>query len=105
MTTPARSGTKTPIERNASVNTATFLKSTIGACTMKRSMTFRLDADLLEQARRSADADNRSLTNYIETAIRRALNPQPPVMPGNPSRGTPDQPSRHKKTKELIRDH
>jgi len=69
-------------------------------------MTFRLDADLLERARRSADADNRSLTNYVETAIRRALDPQPPGRPGNPSRGTPDQPSRpNKKTKELFRDH
>ncbi len=42
---------------------------------MKKPVTFRMDADLLERARRLADADNRSLTNYIETALRRAIEP------------------------------
>jgi predicted transcriptional regulator len=40
---------------------------------MKKAVTFRIDPDLLERARRLADADNRSLTNYVETALRRAI--------------------------------
>jgi len=40
---------------------------------MKKPVTFRMDPALIERARRLADADNRSLTNYVETALRRAI--------------------------------
>lgn len=40
---------------------------------MRKPVTFRFDSELLERARRHASADNRSLTNYVETAVRRAL--------------------------------
>jgi predicted transcriptional regulator len=37
---------------------------------MKKAVTFRFDPDLLERARRSAQADNRTLTNFVETALK-----------------------------------
>lgn len=40
---------------------------------MRKPVTFRFDRELLERARRHASADNRSLTNYVETAVLRAL--------------------------------
>jgi predicted HicB family RNase H-like nuclease len=40
---------------------------------MRKPVTFRFDPDLLERARKCANADNRSLTNYVETAVLRAL--------------------------------
>jgi predicted HicB family RNase H-like nuclease len=40
---------------------------------MKKPITFRFDPELLECARRSAEADHRSLTNFVETALRRAI--------------------------------
>jgi len=40
---------------------------------MKKPVTFRMDPALIERARCLADADNRSLTNYVETALRRAI--------------------------------
>ncbi len=40
---------------------------------MRKPVTFRFDCELLERARQHASADNRSLTNYVETAVLRAL--------------------------------
>jgi hypothetical protein len=40
---------------------------------MKKPVTFRFDNDLLERARRRASAENRSLTNFVETALLRVL--------------------------------
>ena len=40
---------------------------------MRKPVTFRFDCALLEHARLRAVADNRSLTNFVETAVRRAL--------------------------------
>jgi len=40
---------------------------------MRKSMTIRLDPEILEQARKHAAAENRTLTNYIETLLRRDL--------------------------------
>jgi hypothetical protein len=37
---------------------------------MKKPVTFRLDQELLEKARRTAQADNRTLTNFVETVLR-----------------------------------
>jgi hypothetical protein len=36
---------------------------------MKKLVTFRLDGGLLEMARWAAAADNRTLTNFVETAL------------------------------------
>jgi hypothetical protein len=37
---------------------------------MKKPVTFRIDQTLLEQARRSAQAENRTLTNFVETLLK-----------------------------------
>jgi predicted HicB family RNase H-like nuclease len=39
----------------------------------KTPVTVRLNPDLLEKVRASAAKDNRSLTNYIETALRQRV--------------------------------
>jgi hypothetical protein len=49
---------------------------------VKKLVTFRLDHDLLERARRCASADNRTLTNYVETAILRFVAQSPDVPAG-----------------------
>jgi hypothetical protein len=41
---------------------------------MRQSMTIRLDQDLLNQAKAFAGAENRTLTNYIETLIKRDVS-------------------------------
>jgi hypothetical protein len=43
---------------------------------MKKAIAFRLDVELLELARASARADNRTLTNFVETALRQAVSGQ-----------------------------
>jgi predicted HicB family RNase H-like nuclease len=40
----------------------------------KTPVTVRLNPDLLEMVRASAAKDNRSLTNYIETALRQRIS-------------------------------
>lgn len=40
---------------------------------MKKLVTFRLDPDLLERARRVARSENRSLTNFVETVLMRSI--------------------------------
>jgi predicted HicB family RNase H-like nuclease len=40
----------------------------------KTPVTVRLNPDLLEKVRASAAKDNRSLTNYIETALRQRVS-------------------------------
>lgn len=40
---------------------------------MRKAVTFRFERDLIDRARQRAIADNRSLTNYVETAVLRAL--------------------------------
>jgi predicted HicB family RNase H-like nuclease len=37
---------------------------------VKKAVTFRIDPDLLERARQAAEAENRTLTNFIETVLR-----------------------------------
>jgi hypothetical protein len=41
---------------------------------LKTPVTVRLNPDLLAEVRQSAARDNRSLTNYIETALRERIN-------------------------------
>ena len=40
---------------------------------MRQSVTMRLDPNVLKAAKRKAISDNRTLTNYIETLLRRDL--------------------------------
>lgn len=46
---------------------------------MRQSMTIRLDQEVLSVAKRVAGANNRTLTNYIETLIRKDIAANPPV--------------------------
>lgn len=40
---------------------------------IKTPVTIRLSPELLAQVRRSAERENRSLTNFIETALRQQV--------------------------------
>lgn len=40
---------------------------------MKKLVTFRFDADVLARARQLACRENRSLTNFIETILKQAV--------------------------------
>jgi len=40
---------------------------------MRQSVTMRIDPDVLQAAKSKATSDNRTLTNYVETLIRRDL--------------------------------
>ena len=44
---------------------------------MRQSVTMRLDPRVLKAARRKASSDNRTLTNYVETLMRRDLGMSP----------------------------
>jgi hypothetical protein len=44
---------------------------------LKTPVTVRLNPDLLAEVRQSAARDNRSLTNFIETALRERINGVP----------------------------
>ena len=44
---------------------------------MRKSMTIRMDPDLLEAAKRRARGENRTVTNYIETVLRKDLRLTP----------------------------
>ena len=59
---------------------------------MKKLVTFRLDAELLERARRTAQAENRTLTNFVETVLKRSFEPHEP-RPA--SAAQPEQDLRH----------
>jgi hypothetical protein len=37
---------------------------------MKQAITIRIDPQLLAKARKCAEQENRTLTNYIETALK-----------------------------------
>jgi hypothetical protein len=41
---------------------------------MRRSVTMRFDEDVLDAARGKAMNDNRTLTNYVETLVRKDLH-------------------------------
>jgi hypothetical protein len=40
---------------------------------MKQPITFRLDAELLAEARARAVVENRTLTNYLETVLKQHM--------------------------------
>lgn len=41
---------------------------------MKQIVTFRLDPGLLAKARNSAQRENRTLTNFVETLLKQAVD-------------------------------
>jgi predicted HicB family RNase H-like nuclease len=54
-----------------------------------RWLHFRLDEQLLEQARQAAAADRRSLSNWVGLVIERALPETPPDQPESPGTKLP----------------
>ena len=55
---------------------------------MKTPITVRVEAELLAEARRCATEENRTLTNFIETVLRRRVQEMAGEMPAphSPSR-------------------
>jgi hypothetical protein len=47
---------------------------------MRQSITMRLDPTVLNEARNRAVRDNRTLTNYVETLMRRDLQMSEPAI-------------------------
>jgi hypothetical protein len=47
---------------------------------MKKAVTFRFDVALLDDARRCAVSENRTLTNFIETLVKNHVAAQIPVV-------------------------
>ena len=43
----------------------------MNGATLKTSISIRIDSDLLDQMKKEAKAENRSLSNYIETLLYR----------------------------------
>lgn len=54
---------------------------------MKQVVTFRLDPGLLAKARHSAQRENRTLTNFVETLLKQAVD--------DPASGSGPTPSRN----------
>jgi hypothetical protein len=50
------------------------LHQSVPMAQQKTPVTVRLNPDLLAEVRQSAARDNRSLTNFIETALRERIN-------------------------------
>jgi predicted HicB family RNase H-like nuclease len=44
---------------------------------LKTLVTFRFDPDLLKKAKENAARENRTLTNFVETVLRRAVDTTP----------------------------
>jgi hypothetical protein len=61
----------------------------------KTAVTVRLQPDLLAQVRESAARDNRSLTNFIETALRERIGAARPA-PRRGARAATDDSGREK---------
>ncbi len=50
-----------------------YRQKAAGTRFLKKLVTFRLDLELLVRAKRAAEAENRTLTNYVETTLKRSL--------------------------------
>jgi len=53
---------------------------------VKKLVTFRFDPDLLDRVRQTAQAENRTLTNFVETVLKRSVDsadPSDPAAPGH----------------------
>ena len=61
---------------------------------MKKAVTFRFDAALLDDARRCAVRENRNLTNFIETLVKThvALHGEPDAGPADMDLYLPPEP-------------
>ncbi|MCJ2033379.1 YlcI/YnfO family protein [Methylobacterium sp. J-068] len=57
---------------------------------MKKPLALRIEPDLLDAARECARRDNRSLTNFIETALRDRIARLTPVGALQGQQGTKD---------------
>jgi hypothetical protein len=44
---------------------------------LKKLVTFRLDTELLARAKGKADLENRTLTNFVETVLKKAVEGRP----------------------------
>jgi hypothetical protein len=44
---------------------------------LKKLVTFRIDPDLLARARMTANRENRTLTNFFETVLKKAVEGAP----------------------------
>jgi predicted HicB family RNase H-like nuclease len=44
---------------------------------LKKLITFRFDPELLAHARKTAQQQNRTLTNFVETVLKKALEGAP----------------------------
>ena len=52
---------------------------------MKKLVTFRFDTDLLAKAKNTAQRENRTLTNFVETVLKQAVETPPPRESTTPS--------------------
>jgi hypothetical protein len=66
---------------------------------MKKPVTFRIEQNLLEQARRSAQAENRTLTNFVETLLKMKV-----ALLDQARRPAGDQPPRKRKIGDATSD-
>ena len=53
---------------------------------MKQAIALRIDPNLLASARRCAAEENRTLTNFIETALKARVNERSQVLNGKSAR-------------------
>jgi hypothetical protein len=56
--------------QNTSLRVAAYIHFRHSRGLMKKPVTFRIEQSLLEQARHSAQAENRTLTNFVETLLK-----------------------------------
>ncbi|THD83256.1 MAG: hypothetical protein E7812_00210 [Phenylobacterium sp.] len=66
----------TGVHRGTTAQVAYYSVSTRrsgGRHVLKKLVTFRFDPELLKRIRSAAEAENRTLTNFVETTLKRAL--------------------------------
>jgi hypothetical protein len=56
-------------------------------------VTFRFDPNLLEKVRLRAEAENRTLTNFVETVLKRVLEQSPSSADRPPATRGGDNPT------------
>jgi predicted transcriptional regulator len=44
---------------------------------LKKLVTFRFELELLSRVKHAAEAENRTLTNFVETTLKRSLETEP----------------------------
>jgi len=65
-----------PIRRSSVLQTASSVtrRCLFRITDLKIAITVRIDPDLLEEVRHRAERENRTLTNYIETALKERVD-------------------------------